>query len=162
MCFIKIFLVFKPRCGPAGLSLASGAQFGHDPSMDSSPIRGGCYCGEIRYCASGPIHCQTNCHCANCRRAVGAQSVAWVIVDRKNFTIEKGEPRRFRTDTGAWRTFCPNCGTSLSYESDGRAAQVDLTTGSLDHPEVFPPKSDTWTEERIDWVAMVENHPETG
>ena len=129
--------------------------------MDSSPIRGGCYCGEIRYNASRPIRCQTNCHCANCRKAVGAQSVAWVIVDRKNYVIEKGEPKRYRTDTGAWRSFCPTCGTSLTYESDQRASQVDLTAGSLDHPEAFPPESDTWAEERIDWVALVEERLES-
>ena len=79
-----------------------------------------------------------------------------MIVDRVNFSIEKGDPRRFRTDTDAWRTFCPSCGTSLTYEADHRADQVDLTTGGLDHPEAFPPTEDTWTEERISWVALVE------
>jgi hypothetical protein len=124
--------------------------------MNSESFTGGCYCGGIRYRASGPIRYQTNCHCENCRRAVGAQAVAWVIVDRKKYAIDKGNPARFRTDTGAWRTFCPNCGTSLTYEADHRADQVDITTGSLDHPESFAPTDDTWKEERVPWVALVD------
>ena len=104
-----------------------------------------------------PLSCyRTNCHCGNCRRAIGAQSVAWVIVDRVNFVIEKGEPRRFRTDTEAWRTFCPTCGTSITYESDRRADQVDLTTGSLDTPGDFAPQSDTYADEKVEWVGLVE------
>jgi hypothetical protein len=79
-----------------------------------------------------------------------------VIVERANYVIEKGEPKRYRTDTGAWRTFCATCGSSLTYEGDHRADQVDITTGSLDHPEFFPPTEDTWTEERIPWVALIE------
>jgi hypothetical protein len=47
-----------------------------------SPITGGCYCGKVRFRVSGPNLRQSNCHCANCRRAAGAQSVAWITVKR--------------------------------------------------------------------------------
>jgi hypothetical protein len=68
--------------------------------MKLSPITGGCCCGKVRYRASGPNLRQTNCHCANCRRAAGAQSVAWITVKRSEFAFEKGEPKRYKTDTG--------------------------------------------------------------
>src|SRR5438477_6864188 len=111
--------------------------------MDVSlEITGGCYCGKVRYRAIGPTLYQANCHCANCRRAIGAQAVAWITVNLPAFKWEKEEPRRYRTDTGAYRTFCDSCGTSLTYGNDGRPDEIDLTTGSLDDSEHFAPNRD--------------------
>ena len=98
--------------------------------MEESSITGGCYCGRVRFRANGPTLYQANCHCANCRRAAGAQAVAWITVKLSEFAFEKGEPTRYRTDTGASRTFCDSCGTSLTYENDERPNEIDITTGS--------------------------------
>ncbi len=98
---------------------------------------------------------QTNCHCANCRRAIGAQAVAWVTVLDANLHYAGDPPKRFRTDTGAWRTFCDTCGTSLTFEHDDRPGEVDLTTGCLDHPEDFAPDRDVFVDERLPWVPPV-------
>src|SRR5215469_13422395 len=85
--------------------------------MKKNKITGGCYCGEVRLSASPEVRVSTNCHCANCRRAAGAQAVAWIIVKRSQFHFVKGTPRRYQTETGAWRTFCGSCGTSLLGQS---------------------------------------------
>ena len=98
---------------------------------------------------------QANCHCANCRRAIGAQAVAWITVKRVNFRFKKGKPKRYRTDTGAWRTFCVGCGTSLTYENDKRPGEIDITTGSLDHPEDFAPSKDVFSDEKLSWVPLI-------
>ena len=123
--------------------------------MTQTLITGGCYCGAVRFEATqAPIY-QANCHCSNCRRAAGAQSVAWITVSRGCFQFTGGTPKRFRTDTGAWRTFCDVCGTSLTYERDTRPDEIDITTGSLDHPESFPPTKDVFAEERLSWVPLI-------
>ncbi len=125
--------------------------------MKKVSITGRCYCGAVRFQATQAPISQVNCHCSNCRRAAGAQSVAWVTVNRVNFRFEKGTPRRYRTDTGAWRTFCDTCGTSLTYEIDTRPEEIDITTGSLDLPEAFPPSKDFYTEEKLPWVPLVDH-----
>jgi hypothetical protein len=124
-------------------------------SMKKNRITGGCYCGEVRFSASPEVRVSANCHCANCRRAAGAQAVAWIIVKRSQFQFVKGTPRRYQTETGAWRTFCGSCGTSLTYETDNRPDEIDITTGSLDHPEDFPPTKDVYPEERLPWVNLI-------
>ncbi len=123
--------------------------------MTQFSITGGCYCGAVRFRATqAPIY-QTNWHCVNCRRAIGAQAVAWITVKRASFRFEKGSPKRYRTDTGAWRTFCDWCGTSLTYERDTRPDEIDITTGSLDLPEDFAPTKDFFTDERLPWVPLI-------
>jgi hypothetical protein len=123
--------------------------------MEPAPlITGGCYCGAVRFRASGPPLYQANCHCANCRRAAGAQAVAWITVKLSEFAFENGRPTRYKTDTGAHRTFCGVCGTSLTYENDARPNEIDITTGSLDDPERFPPNRDVFPEEKLSWVPL--------
>lgn len=131
-----------------------GAECTH---MEQVPqIPGGCYCGKVRFRASGPALYQANCHCTNCRRAAGAQAVAWITVKLSDFTWTTGDPKRYKTDTGAHRTFCDSCGTSLTYENDDRPNEIDITTGSLDDPEHFPPNRDVFAEEKLSWVDLVD------
>jgi hypothetical protein len=120
-----------------------------------SKISGGCYCGKVRFEAVGPVLSQANCHCANCRRAAGAQAVAWITVNSSKFAFTTVSPKRYRTDTGAYRTFCAGCGTSLTYEIDSRPGELDITTGSLDEPERFPPNKDVFGDEKLSWVHLV-------
>jgi hypothetical protein len=123
--------------------------------MEKNKITGGCYCGEVRFSMSPEVRVRTNCHCGNCRRAAGAQAVAWITVKWSQFQWVKGTPRRYKTETGAWRTFCDRCGTSLTYEHNKRPDEIDITIGSLDHPEDFPPTKDVYPEERLPWVDLI-------
>jgi hypothetical protein len=118
-------------------------------------ITGGCYCGNVRFKAAGPVLSQANCHCGNCRRAAGAQAVAWITVQSSQFEFTSGEPKRYRTDTKAYRTFCGDCGTSITYENDSRPGELDITTGSLDDPERFAPTKDVYPDEKLSWVPLV-------
>jgi hypothetical protein len=122
---------------------------------DTEKITGGCYCGNVRFEASGPVLSQANCHCNNCRRAAGAQAVAWITVATTNFAFSSGSPKKYRTDTGAYRTFCADCGTSLTYEKDSRPGELDITTGSLDNAENFRPTKDVFADEKLSWVPLV-------
>ena len=123
--------------------------------MEKDKITGGCYCGEVRFHAAPEPRVVANCHCANCRRATGAQAVAWIILKRSQFQFVRGMPHRYQTETNAWRTFCDRCGTSLTYETARRPDEIDVTTGSLDHPEDFPPTKDVYPEERLRWVDLI-------
>ena len=81
--------------------------------------------------------------------------MAWITVKPSEFVWEKGEPKRYQTDTRAYRTFCGACGTSLTYENDERPNEIDITTGSLDDPERFPPNRDVFPEEKLSWVSLI-------
>jgi hypothetical protein len=115
-------------------------------------ILGHCYCGAVKYAAEGPTLYQANCHCENCRRAIGAQAVAWITVREPSFQFTAGQPTFFLTPTGATRTFCPTCGTSLTYQHPDRSGEIDLITATLDHPEHFPPNRSVYADEKLPWV----------
>lgn len=127
----------------------------HDAYVnDCTDIQGGCMCGAIRYRLSSQTTSSTVCHCPDCRHAVGAQSVARVTVPTANFSFTSGTPVSFRSSDHATRTFCDRCGTSLTFVDDKRKHETDVTTGSLDDPEPYPPTEPIFTDHRITWCRV--------
>jgi hypothetical protein len=123
-------------------------------------LTGGCFCGAIRYqCAGLPFH-ETICHCSICRRTTGAPFVAWFSVPRAHFSFVRGTPVRFRSSAKGTRTFCPRCGTQLTFEHDDLVDEIDVTTCSIDAPEDIPPRDHTWTTSRLRWVELADELPQ--
>jgi len=120
-------------------------------------LAGGCLCGAVRYqAAAAPFH-ETVCHCADCRRAVGAAAVAWFTVPASAFRWMTGTPAAFQSSPGVVRRFCAACGTSLTYE--GAPGEVDVTTCSLDDPAAVPPRDHTQTAARLPWDVIGDGLP---
>ena len=120
--------------------------------MSTHEILGGCMCGAVRYRGNEPPRISTVCHCEDCRRGAGAQSVAWVTFPAESFTFVQGQPETFRSSPPVERTFCGRCGTSLTYWSEERSHEIDVTTGSLDDPESFPPTKQVFPEQKLSWA----------
>jgi hypothetical protein len=111
---------------------------------------GGCLCGQIRYAVSIPhgFDDTAHCHCRMCQRAVGAAVVTWTSVPAASFTWTAAAPAAYRSSANAVRTFCPVCGTSLSFALDGDPA-IDVTVASLDNPDAATVDRNIWTESRL-------------
>jgi len=123
-------------------------------------LNGGCFCGDIRYEAAGtPFHL-TNCHCSICRRTTGAPFVTWFSVPRREFRFLHGAPTHFRSTPKGVRTFCPRCGTQLTFEHEGAPHEIDVTTCSLDDPGRLPPEDHTRTSSRLRWIKLADALPE--
>ena len=128
----------------------------------SRVLAGGCFCGAIRYeAASIPFH-ETSCHCSICRRTTGAPFVAWFSVARAQFKLVRGEPRRLQSTAKGVRSFCPDCGTQLTFQHQDFQDEIDVTTCSLDQPNAAPPKDHTRVNDRLPWIRLADGLPEYG
>jgi hypothetical protein len=112
---------------------------------------GGCMCGAIRFEVKSPPNPSTICYCEYCRHAVGAVSVAWLTFRAGDFAFTKGSPASYASSAGVTRTFCPKCGTSLTYANTSRPTEIDVTTGSMDHPEAYPPAGVVFAGHKVPW-----------
>ncbi len=118
---------------------------------DSTVISGGCRCGSVRYRArEAPLHSMI-CHCQSCRRSAGAPLVPWVTF-RANCVEFHGIRRIYPSSPGVERSFCPACGTPLSYTHTDRPEHIDVLTCTLDTPEAYPPQNDSWLEDDLPWM----------
>jgi hypothetical protein len=118
-----------------------------------SHAEGGCLCGAIRYRVTGSPAWSVICHCRGCRKASGAPSVGWLTFDQGSFELLRGVPARFVSSPGVVRTFCTTCGTTLTYATEKRPADIDVTTASLDDETTFPPTCEVWISHRVSWEA---------
>ena len=123
-------------------------------------LTGGCLCGSVRYEADGePFH-RTVCHCATCRRAGGAPIVAWFSVPKSSLRLVSGAMTAYRSSARVTRRFCPRCGTQITYETDDLPDEIDVTTCSLDDPDLLPPQDHTWASRRLRWVRLCDGLPD--
>lgn len=123
-------------------------------------LKGGCYCGAVRYEAAGTPFNETSCHCTICRRTTGAPFVAWFSVRREDFHFAAGSPTRFNSTAKASRSFCGRCGTQLTFESGDTPDEIDVSTASLDEPDAVPPLNHIWTRSKLSWIRLADGLPE--
>ena len=116
---------------------------------------GGCRCGEIRYVIHGVPSPVVVCHCPDCRRSVGAQSVAWMILPKACFQLTGGMPKEHYSSPGVARAFCPSCGTAISWVGDEHPDRIDVTLGSLDDPQKFVPTRAVYRTHRLSWASEI-------
>jgi hypothetical protein len=126
--------------------------------MRRMALEGGCFCGGVRYRATGAPLNPLHCHCADCRRASGAPFVSWVTFGTADFAFVQGTPASFRYE-GRVRTFCGRCGTPLTFQVDDAPDQVDVTIGSLDRPEDLAPRVHVWASDRLPWIRLADGLP---
>jgi hypothetical protein len=119
--------------------------------------QGGCLCSAIRFRITGEPVYSSICHCATCRRASGAPTVGWLTFNRNQVAMLTGHPRLYRSSQGIVRQFCGTCGTQLTYEASSSPATIDITTVSLDDPNLFPPSLEVWLEHRLSWQSAHQN-----
>lgn len=120
---------------------------------------GGCICGAIRYRVSGTPTNTMVCHCRTCRRVAGAPVVAWITFPLARFEIRRGQPAEFRSSEPVRRTLCSHCGTPLTYEHQDASETIDVTTCSLDDPNLFPPTHHSWLSHDLAWIRFGDGLP---
>lgn len=109
---------------------------------DTTTLEGGCLCGRLRYRLER-VKSAYWCHCTMCRRASGSAALPWVSVAREDVAFISGEPAIFESSPGVVRRFCGHCGSPIVFDM-AREADVDVTIGTLDHPDRVPPTHHIW------------------
>lgn len=102
-------------------------------------IQGGCYCGAIRYVATGEPISRGMCFCRECQHVASAGPNVVLAMPAAGFRYTMGEPARFaRSDLAApaTREFCPTCGTQLLTLSPRAVGAVLIKAGTLDDPSL--------------------------
>ena len=97
-------------------------------------LTGGCQCGAVRFRA-GRLGRASICHCRMCQKQFGAFYGPFVTGFEVTWT--RGQPKRFQSSNQAWRGFCADCGTPLTFEVPGR--EFELAIGAFDNPTVAAP-----------------------
>jgi hypothetical protein len=121
---------------------------------------GGCLCGRVRFEALGVPKYVFHCHCASCRRNMGAAIATFAgfaLPDFFRWTV--GSPSSYESSVGVSRRFCTRCGTPLSYESTRWSDEIHISIGAFDAPEELTPQFHVHCSEQLPWLEVVDGLP---
>ena len=102
--------------------------------------KGGCYCGKVRYQATGDPLLQGQCHCRECQYISGGAANMLLALPADGFSYSEGNAKEFRRsdlESPVTREFCANCGTHLLSRAPGLPGAVIIKVGTLDDPSQF-------------------------
>ncbi|KAI9886866.1 MAG: hypothetical protein M1823_001302 [Watsoniomyces obsoletus] len=122
-------------------------------------LTGGCLCGAIRYelkvtsPKDWPIENGT-CQCTQCRKFTGSliphllsAQKAWITwsppinvsssSSSSSSETETTTYREYNSSPGCYRGFCNQCGSSLTWRSDGEPENIEIFVGSLDQQSLM-------------------------
>jgi hypothetical protein len=122
--------------------------------VSDDPAEGGCLCGAVRYRISGEAVATALCHCRSCRRASGGTNVAWAVFDKTAFEWLGDEPVAYSSSRGIEWLHCHHCGSLVGYRRSSRPDHMDITTGTLDDPNLYSPTVEIWLEHKIGWETL--------
>jgi hypothetical protein len=103
-------------------------------------LDGGCYCGKLRYHATGDALFKGQCHCRECQYMTGGQPNVVMAMLESGFSYTKGSPKQFRRsdlENPVTREFCGECGTHILAKASALPGAVIMKVGTLDDPSVF-------------------------
>ena len=128
--------------------------------MEKETYAGGCFCGAVRYQASGTPRTLCYCHCESCRRAAGSPAVAWGTFDRSGFRVTHGTLAELKSSPKVVRSFCARCGSCLTYSHEARSAEIDVTLATLDDAAALAPTMHVWVADKLPWVRIEDGLPQ--
>ncbi len=130
-------------------------------SEQAGNTTGGCMCGAVRYEITGEPSRVLHCHCQSCRSHTGAP-MATLAVFRADQVEFSGDDRKiYDSAPGVVRAFCPNCGTSLTWETvfGDEGALCAIHISSFDNPDAMAPTGHSFYPERISWFDVADDLP---
>lgn len=126
--------------------------------MSHDFLSGRCLCGALKWRAKGGMLWAAICHCEDCRRAASSDYVSWFGVQRAALTWS-GPRRFFKSSRQVTRSFCGDCGSPGSFETEIFPEETHLYSATLDDPSVYHPTAHIFWSERVPWVSFADDLP---
>lgn len=120
---------------------------------------GGCLCGKVRFRVEGAPKWAAHCHCNSCRKFTGSIFATYAGYETGAVTQLGAAPVRHHSSPGVTRSFCGQCGTAISYESERWPGEIHLLVGAFDDAGIFEPEAHVYWAERVPWLEMDDGLP---
>lgn len=120
---------------------------------------GKCLCGAVRFRAQGAPKV-VHCHCPSCRKATGSAFATFADFQKDQVIFSGSKRKRYQSSEGVYRSFCAECGSTLSYEGQDWPDEIHMLVGSFDKPEDFKPQAHVYTCTKLPWIKLNDGLPE--
>ena len=135
---------------------------------NSNEREAACACGKLRIRLAGAPQIVSSCHCLACQRRTGAIFGSTSFFGKSQIVSTEGDRRAFRRqgDSGTWLAFqfCPTCGSTVFWESEGLPDMASVAVGAFADPGFPAPVRTVWTTTKHGWLpfpANIPHHPKS-
>ncbi|MCH7932112.1 MAG: GFA family protein [Proteobacteria bacterium] len=128
-------------------------------SDDLQQVSGGCYCGRVRYRASGVSRQVTECHCSECRKQAGHRHAS---TGAKSSDIEidgTANVTWYRASPDAERGFCSTCGSHLFWKPSNED-YIAILAASIDEPTGLRMAKHIFVDDKGDYYEITDGLPQ--
>lgn len=126
---------------------------------DAATLQGACMCGANRFTLPGPMGAVTACHCSQCRKLSGHYAASF-DADEGALHWQAQHLAHFATPGGGRRSFCPDCGSSLTFRAADGAFSVEA--GCIDNPTGGTLTCHIFTDDKADYYDLTDGLPTCG
>jgi hypothetical protein len=133
--------------------------------MSRFPLKGGCFCGAVRYELLAPALSLQHCHCGRCRKLTGTFMASGAVIRKSDLRITGEENlARFRSSPSLEGCVCKTCHSSLFGYEDSEPELMYLSPGSLDdgahpgHPK--DKESHIYVRSKASWEIIADGLPQ--
>jgi len=132
-----------------------------DPQKTPELLRGGCYCGSVRYEVADEFRSALNCHCSDCRRSTGSTFKPFAGIEREKLRLVRGSDGLliFGALEGNHDVHCKTCGTLLFSVLD-HGTRLHLTLGSLHDAPSIRPSAHIFVGDKAPWFQICDSLPQ--
>jgi hypothetical protein len=114
-----------------------------------------CGCGALTATVTGEPVTVYVCSCLVCQRKSGS-AFTYAAVFPSAAVAMTGERKAWRHvgESGRWieSMFCPTCGISVGFLSEGMPGMTGVSVGCFADPAFPPPGTHYWASRRHDWM----------
>lgn len=124
---------------------------------------GGCLCGAVRLELDGFESGVSHCHCQMCRKFHGAAFATFATVKKSSFRWLAGENKlkEFRAAIGTVRTFCSECGSSLTFASPAADTDnIEVALGIMEGDLPVRPEAHIFVGSSASWFVITDDLPQ--
>ncbi len=118
-----------------------------------------CRCRQLCATVTGEPVRVSVCHCLDCKKRSGSSFAVQARWPSHRVAIEgNSKSWSHRGDSGNLITFhfCPDCGSDVHYEIEGKFADlVAIPLGAFDDPYFTTPAFSVWEKRKQDWVDVI-------
>ena len=125
-------------------------------------LKGGCFCGRVRYeVQSDPFH-GVKCHCRDCQMISGSGYLPLLWYKAGQIKIDDSKLKYFaRTSDGETTVrhgFCEECSSPVLVKPTfDEMDVVFLVATTLDNPSIFTPRAEIWVSSAQHWDCLDES-----
>jgi hypothetical protein len=117
-----------------------------------------CRCGQLRATVTGEPVRVSVCHCLDCKKRSGSafsNQARWPDADVATIGAFKEWSHTGDSGNRATFRFCPDCGSTVFYSSEGLPGLTAVAVGCFADPSFRAPEYSVYENRKYDWVEIV-------